>query len=114
MRLDSNIALGVKCKLDNYDGITLEVSKNGVTSVYTLSDYVNEDGYAAVYYDDIYASEIDKMITFTLKSGDEVIGTLEMSASSYLYLANNQQDENLVTLARALYAYGKCASTYQA
>ena len=114
MRLDSAVALRLSIQLESYEGVTLEVSKNGKTTSYALGEYTVKNGTVTFLYDGILANELDDEITFTLKSGETTIGSLTTSANAYLYRANALSDEKLVTLARALYAYGKLANTYQA
>ena len=113
MRLDGAFALRVGIALDTTDGMTLEVNKNGEITTYILNDYTAKDGIIAITYGDIFADELDTEITFTIKSGDEAIGTLTVSANAYLYRLDATANEALTTLARAIYAYGKMADSYK-
>ena len=112
MSLDGAFALRVGIALENTEGVTLEVNKGGKITTYNLVDYTAKNGIIAITYGGILANELDSEITFTLKNADATIGTLTVSANSYLYRANALTDENLATLARAIYAYGVMANAY--
>ena len=112
MRLESEFAFRLGISLESFEGVTLEATKGGKTTTYSLADYAVEDGQLTFYYKGIVATELDEEISFTLKSGDTVLGTLTVSANAYLYCANNMSDALTVAIARALYAYGQAAELY--
>ena len=112
MSLDGAFALRVGIALENTDGVTLEVNKGGEITTYNLADYTVKNGIIAITYGGILANELDQEITFTLKNSDTTVGTLTVSANAYLYRANMTEDTALVTLARAIYAYGMAADAY--
>ena len=115
LSLDGAYALRLKIALASTDGLVLKATKGGNTESIDLSGYEITDGIIVVTIDDIYANELDEKITFTVEqNGTEIGKTLTASVNAYLYRASVGSNENLATLARALYAYGEAAKAYAA
>ena len=112
LSLDGAFTLRAGIVLDDTMGVTLEVTKNGKTTTYTVADYPAQGGIIAVPAANIYATELGTDITMVLKRGEEVIDTLTVDANAYLYRASISTNETLATLAKAIYAYGVAAKAY--
>ena len=96
MNLRGTIYLRVGIVVEDATGVTLEATKGGKTTVYNVASYTAEGGIIAITYDAFTATELDEVVTFTLKSADgTVIDTLSFSANAYLYSASNSTIENL-------------------
>ena len=116
MRLDGAFALRIVLSVRNTNGLTLVATQNGEEREMDLSSYENNNGEIVVIYDNITAGELGDTITFTVKKNGESIGkTLTVSPNAYLYrLAATNNNADLVTLAKATYAYGIAAKAYAA
>ena len=112
MSLEGAFALRISIAEEQAHGATLEVTKDGKTTTYPLNECPVKNGIVTFTLENITSTDLDTDITFTLKSGSTVVGTLTMSANAYLYRIGTNQNEKLATLARAIYAYGKAAETY--
>ena len=94
-------------------GATLAVTRGNTTTTYDLDAYTAKGGVITFTLENITATDLGEDITFTLKSGTTVTGTLTMSANAYLYRIQQANTSTaLTTLARAIYAYGKAADSY--
>ena len=116
MRLDGAFALRITLRAASTNGLVLVATHNGEEREFVLSDYANENGEIVVIYDNITASELGDIITFTVKKDGTAIGkTLTVSPNAYLYrLTATNNGAHLVTLAKATYAYGVAAKNYAA
>lgn len=112
MSLDGAFALRVGIVVEDKSGVTLEVTKNNVTTEYALADYIAVNGVIAFAYKNITALELDTKVTFTLKQNGEVQSTLTFCANDYLYAQQSSTNTDLVTLTKAIYAYGVAAEAY--
>lgn len=65
-----------------------------------------------VYTDAISATGFDTVYTFELYENDTLVQTLTYSISSYVYSMKDNANDNMATLATALYNYGKSAVAY--
>ena len=108
MNLTGAFSLRVGILLENVEGVTLEVGDK----VYNVADYTAVEGIRVITCGAFSATELDEDVTFTLRRGDEVLGTLTVDANAYLYRASNSTEENLAPLAKAIYAYGVAAEAY--
>lgn len=114
MNLSGKIYLRVGVDLADPTGYVLEATKGDTKTTYNVADYPASGTTIAITYEGFMASELDKVVTFTLKNANgDVIDTLTVSANAYLYSASNSTIENLAPLAKAIYAYGVAAKAYQ-
>ena len=85
------------------------VAAEGVV-LYVNGEAVKADSYAdgmyIFYTDEILACDFNKVFTFELKIGDEVIQTLTYSINSYAYAMYKADGSVRSNLALALYRYG--------
>ena len=104
----------VKFKAGDGYKITYKIGNGAETDV---TDRVFTDGeFYKVYTDGVYATDGETIYTFTLYSGDIAVQTATYSVKSFIYscLATDP-DENAskTTLAKALWKYSLCASSYK-
>ena len=112
MTLEGAFTLRIGIAQSAVSGATLEVTRGGKTTSYTLDPSTAKGGIVYFTLENLTATDLDQEITFTLKSGATVTGTLTMSANAYLYRIASSENAKLATLARAIYAYGKSANAY--
>ena len=113
MTLEGAFTLRVGITEEAARGATLAVTRGNTTTTYDLDAYTAKGGVVTFTLENITATDLGEDITFTLKSGTTVTGTLTMSANAYLYRIQQANTSTaLTTLARAIYAYGKAADSY--
>ena len=114
VRLDGAFALRVGIRASDLTGLTLTVTKGENTTVIALDEAMRKGDTVVVYYD-LYATELDENVTFTLtKDGAQVGKALTTSINTYLAKQQNSENAALATLVRAIYAYGVAAEAYLA
>ena len=96
------------------EGLTVEITVNGKTTVYGASDIVaDSQGRYVVYFDGMMADELDTAVTAVLKLNGEQVGqTLTYSVASYVYHMQNSDNTALAELLKAIYNYGCSAKKY--
>lgn len=115
MRLDGAFALRITVRALGTNGLVLVATNGDEVREYNLSDYEKVDGEITILYEGITASELGEEITFSLKKDGAIVGkTLTLTPNAYLYRLTANADANLVTLAKATYAYGVSAKAYAA
>ena len=75
------------------------------------ASYDETNGRYTYYTDGIYASELGKVFTFTLKADGEVVATLTCSVNAYSARQQGKTTDN-AKLATALFNYGMAAKAY--
>ena len=109
MNLGGSFYLRAGIVVDDATGMTLEVGDKA----YSIANYApDENGIRPIVLDSFTATELDQSITLTLKQNGEVIDTLTLNANAYLYMASQNNEDSLATLAKAIYAYGVAAEAY--
>ena len=86
------------------EGATLYINGN-------VAEATLKDGKYTFYTEGIYASELGKVYTFTLKFDGEVVSTLTYSVNAYSARQQGKDTDN-AKLATALFNYGMAAKAY--
>ena len=113
LRMENTTALKLKFSAANLEGLTVEVTIGDRTVVF---DHFAEgaDGYTVVF-NNIGANEFDQDVTAVIKQNGVVIGqTLTYSVSAYIReaVSNDATPDEVLSLLRAMYAYGCSAVAY--
>ena len=115
VRFDSVNKVYVKFFENVEDRSLVTVSING--TVYSLADIVSVgEGEYKITTEGISATDFDETITVLLMYNGETVASLTYSVNAYAYAMYNGYTENeeMQTLALALYRYGKSAEMYAA
>ncbi len=112
--LENDIALKLGFTAESTEGLTVEITVNGNTTVIDTSTLtLDDDGVYRIYFDGILAVSFDQPVTAVFKLNGEQIGqTITYSVNSYIYINQNSDDNALLELIEAIYNYGKSANTY--
>ena len=112
--LKNDMALRLIFTAQSLEGLTVEITVNGKTTVYGASDIVaDSQGRYVVYFDGMMADELDTAVTAVLKLNGEQVGqTLTYSVATYIYHMQNSDDTALAELVKAIYNYGCSAKKY--
>ena len=65
-----------------------------------------------MYTDDITATDLNALYTVEMIKNGEVVQTLQYSVFSYVYSMQNDDNQAMANLARALCNYGLAADAY--
>lgn len=119
LSLDGAFSLRAGIVLADTADVTLEVTKNGETTIYSVSQFAAQGGIISIPVADIYATELDTEITLVLKRAGETVDALVVDANAYLYRASSnsameEANPGISALAKAIYAYGVAAKAYVA
>ena len=115
MYLENDMSLKLGFKAASTEGLTVEITVKGKTTVIDASELAPVNGVYTIYFDGILAVDFDEAVTAVFKLDGEQIGqTLTYSANSYIYYMQNSEDAALADLVKALYNYGESAKNYPA
>ena len=115
LRLDGAFDFGVKIQAKDIAGLTLKITKGGVATEIAITEDMKSGNRYVAYYDGMFAFELDEEITFALMHNGEQIGnSYTLSANTYLAKLQNSENNALLNLTKALYAYGVAAEAYNA
>ena len=109
--------INLRCKFTATDisDLMIKVTINGDVIFKTAEDLIptgNKNEYY-VYFDNVYAYEYGRKITFSFVKGDETVGQrLTYSVNTYLDAKKESEDVNLISLLHAISNYGNAALTY--
>ncbi len=113
--LKNDVAARFGFVTDDVSGLTVEVSINGRTRLYTASEFGTDNGSCYITFDGIKATEFDDTVTARFLRGGEQIGAaVHYSVNAYICAKQNDADPNLRELVRTLYNYGASAKAYAA
>lgn len=114
--LKNDVAARFGFVTDDVDGLTVEVSINGRTRMYTPAEFGTENGGSYfITFDGIKATEFDDTVTATFyRNGVQIGAAVNYSVNTYICAKQNDADQNLQALVRALYNYGASAAAYAA
>ena len=111
--LENDMTVRFKFVAESLTGLTVEVSVNGRTNVFTESDFVYENGAYYAYFKGVAAHEFDDAFTAIIKKDGAQVGrTLTYSVNSYIYDAQGKATGDLLALVKAIYNYGASALAY--
>lgn len=106
----------IKFKADDLSKVDIRV--NGVVnSKEQIQLQDSSSGLYAFYSEDLFATQFNHVFTFELLVDGNVVQTLTYSLKSYVYIKQNEKDENnnltaTALLTRALYNYGLSGTEY--
>lgn len=109
LRFDYNVQMYATFAVkDNASGLTVDFNGTNVTSV--LDGTAHGYNIYKAYYD-LSATSFDKVVTAQVKSGETAIGN-PLTYSVKSFVKDYQNDAVVGELAKAVYNYGKSATTY--
>jgi hypothetical protein len=107
-------AMALKLAFNADASLTLKVTVNGRTTVYTSDAWETDaSGSSVVYFRGILATEYAAAVSAALYDGDVQVGqSVTYSVNSYVYSMQNSADAALAALVQATYNYGASAENY--
>ncbi|MBQ3015220.1 MAG: leucine-rich repeat protein, partial [Clostridia bacterium] len=115
LRFENTMVMYAKFAASEAEGLVVNVSINGRTESYNVSELdVSDDGYYYIYFRGILATEFDSEITANFVRNGETVGqTMHYSVNSYVYSQQTSgTNANLKALMEATYNYGASAYAY--
>ncbi len=115
LRLENEMAVKLGFVASDIEGLTVEVTINGRTTVYDVSELtLTENGRYYIFFRGIMAYEFDDEITAVfMQNGVQIGQTLTYSVNSYIYNSQSSDVETLADLVKSIYNYGASAKKYK-
>lgn len=115
LRLENEMAVKLGFVASDIEGLTVEVTINGRTTVYDVSELtLAENGRYYIFFRGIMAYEFDDEITAVfMQNGVQIGQTLTYSVNSYIYNSQSSDVEALADLVKSIYNYGASAKKYK-
>ena len=118
LTLTNGVAMNFRFYTAHASDLTIYITKDGATKIYTAIDFTAVSGEANVYeitFDGINADEFAKTVTAAFERDDDQVGSrLSYSVNAYIQSKQNASPNKLKNLVRALSVYGACVEAYKA
>ena len=111
--LTNSVAMTFHFYAENPDGLRIRVGINGREVEYKEFEQVGENLFE-ITFTGITATEFADAVTASFYRGEVQVGnTLSYSVNTYICAKQNDSNENLAKLVKALYNYGASAKTFE-